>query len=300
MSGNLIPGEEKSSSSGNGKRMASHTVAIAVALIIVAVIAGGVLVNESLKEQPVPPANTDLKDHDLIYQVSTIDALMSSLYGGVTTVADLKKHGDFGSGTFEGLDGELIAIDGHYYQAKADGTVNEVDPSLQVPFATVKFFARDITITTNGRKNLTEFQQAIDSQLPSKNLIYAVRGDGTFPEMTVRAIPKQYKPYPLLSVAAEQQSVIPLKNTSGTIIGFYFPYSFRGINIPGYHFHFISSDHTSGGHILDFRTSDSSLDVQVDQAPAFIVELPTKGEYIFTDLSIDYSRDLDQIERKTT
>jgi acetolactate decarboxylase len=300
MIGDLKSPEEKSPSTpGGGGRSAGHVIAIAVAGIIIAVIAGGVLLNNAVKEPGLVSTCAVPGNDDIVYQVSTIDALMSSLYDGVETTGDLERHGNFGSGTFEGLDGELIAIDGDYYQAKSDGTVSITGPSLEVPFATVKFFKPDNSFMVNGGGNISEFEHSLDMLLPSRNYIYAIRIDGTFPEMTVRAIPKQEKPYPILSAAAEQQSVLHLKNTTGTIVGFYFPPSFRNINIPGYHFHYISADRTRGGHILDVVIPDIPLNVVVDQSSDVLVELPGSDTFMHTDLSKDLSGDINSIEKIT-
>ena len=89
------------------------------------------------------------------------------------------------------------------------------------------------------------------AQLPTMNMVYAVRMHGTFPFMKVRAIPAQEKPYPTLAEASENQSVYTYSDTTGTIVGFYTPVFFKGLNVAGYHLHFISDDRKSGGHILD-------------------------------------------------
>ena len=46
----------------------------------------------------------------VIYQTSLMSALLSGVYEGETTIADLLAHGDFGLGTFNELDGEMIAF----------------------------------------------------------------------------------------------------------------------------------------------------------------------------------------------
>ena len=46
----------------------------------------------------------------VIYQTSLMSALLSGVYEGETTMADLLQHGDFGLGTFNHLDGEMIAF----------------------------------------------------------------------------------------------------------------------------------------------------------------------------------------------
>ena len=65
-------------------------------------------------------------DRETLYQVSTIDALMQGAYEGVQPVSEIRKHGDFGIGTFDALDGEMIVLDGTVYQAKADGKIYPV------------------------------------------------------------------------------------------------------------------------------------------------------------------------------
>lgn len=85
-------------------------------------------------------------------QVSTIQALLRGIYDGDTTFKQLKQFGDFGFGTFNGLDGEMIALEGQFYQAQADGSVHLVTDSMKTPYATVHFFKTDqeITLTEIG------------------------------------------------------------------------------------------------------------------------------------------------------
>ena len=75
-----------------------------------------------------------------LYQVSTIEALTAGLYSPEGSFADLARHGDFGLGTFVDLDGEMVALDGAFYQVKSDGTVHVVPPTAKTPFAEVVFF----------------------------------------------------------------------------------------------------------------------------------------------------------------
>lgn len=52
-----------------------------------------------------------------------------------TSIADLLKHGDFGLGTFNELDGELIAFSSQVYQLRADGSARKAQPEQKTPFA---------------------------------------------------------------------------------------------------------------------------------------------------------------------
>ena len=62
-------------------------------------------------------------DHSTLFQVSTTGALVQGVYNEAVTVGGLRTHGDFGLGTFEGLDGEMVVLDGKFYQAHADGSI---------------------------------------------------------------------------------------------------------------------------------------------------------------------------------
>jgi len=290
-----LPGDRYDTGDRNGG-LALHVIAIVAAAIIILIIAGGVLLNEAAKN-PVPGSTQATTERDVLYQVSTINALTLGAYDGVQTVGELEKHGDFGIGTFEGLDGEMIAVDGQFFQAKSDGSVLRADPSDTVPFAMVTYLDKDKMFTVDGGGSLATFTREIDKQLPSKNLVYAIRVDGTFPEIEIRAIPEQKKPYPPLAEAAAHQTVSRLENTTGTIVGFYIPAYMSGVNMPGYHLHYISSDRKSGGHILDLIPPETSVTVTIDQTADFSMSAPTTGDFVTMNVTGDVSQDLLQAEK---
>jgi acetolactate decarboxylase len=64
-------------------------------------------------------------EHATLFQVCTSTALVKGVYNGVVTIGQLKQHGDFGLGTFDGLDGEMLALEGHFYQMRGSGEVTE-------------------------------------------------------------------------------------------------------------------------------------------------------------------------------
>lgn len=45
------------------------------------------------------------ENKDVLFQTSTINALLDGVYDGEMTYKELKQHGGFGLGTFNGLDG---------------------------------------------------------------------------------------------------------------------------------------------------------------------------------------------------
>ena len=115
-----------------------------------------------------------------LFQTSTIDALLQGVYDGEMTFAELRKHGNFGIGTFNGVDGEMIALGGRFFQISSDGKARPVRDSMRTPFASVTDFVPDITISVVDRLTLDEVQKRVDAVLPSANWYYAVRVTGRF------------------------------------------------------------------------------------------------------------------------
>ncbi len=266
---------------------------LGIGLAIVLVFAGAAVYTSFSK---IPGTARATGDRDVLYQVSTIDALMQGVYDGVQPVGEIRRHGDFGIGTFDALDGEMIVLDGVIYQARADGHISTAADSQTAPFATVTYFDRDHTASTDRPMNLSVFSSEMGEKLPTGNMVYAVRMHGTFPFMKVRAIPAQHKPYPTLATASANQSVYTYTDTTGTVVGFYTPVFFKGINVAGYHLHFISDDRKTGGHILDLTVPEHTT-VEYDITPGFAMALPTSGDFTGVNLSQDLSSDLARIEK---
>jgi acetolactate decarboxylase len=240
-----------------------------------------------------PSGLNDGAGRDILYQVSTIDALLEGTYDGVLSFGELQKHGDFGIGTFDALDGEMIAADGVYYQARADGSVYRVNGTMTTPFATVTFFDPDREIPVDKTINFTEMTAFLDEQIPSPNLFYAVRVDGTFTLVKVRAFPAQSKPYKrLVDAVAEEHE---LHEVNGTLVGFYTPAFVQGLNVPGYHLHFLAEEKDVGGHVLDFSLCKGVI--QLDITPEFQMILPSEGDFCGVNLTGNLTQELETIER---
>ncbi|MBP1909157.1 acetolactate decarboxylase [Methanolobus bombayensis] len=231
---------------------------------------------------------------DTIYQFSVIDALLEGVYDGEISCEELKVKGDFGLGTFDDLDGEMLELDGVIYQVKADGNVYKVDDTETSPFAAVTFFETDIKDSINTEMSNQELAPYIEELLPSKNLMYAVKVTGNFTYMKTRSVAAQEEPYPRLVNVTKDQSVFEFNDTEGTIVGYWMPEYVDGINVPGYHLHFITADRTAGGHILDY--SISSGVIEIDSCDGFYLELPENENYLSTGLSVDTEGELEEAE----
>ena len=239
-------------------------------------------------------AGSSQDSRDTLFQASTITALMNGVFDGSTTYRELGEHGDFGLGTFNRLDGEMVELDGRFYQVKTDGVAYPVNDSAIAPFADVTFFEADKKISFNQSANLTQLQNFLLSEMPSKNIFYAIRLDGTFDYVKTRSVPPQSKPYPNLTIAVKNQSIFQFYNQSGTIVGFWSPSYVSGVNVAGYHFHFLTTDKKAGGHLLDLRLKNASI--EIDYTPEFFMALPSSDQFDLADLSGANQGELKKIE----
>ena len=215
---------------------------------------------------------------DTLYQVSAIELLLAGDYDGTVTIGELKERGDMGLGTIDHLDGEMVGVDGEFYTVRSDGSVLKLDNEMTVPFADVTFFGTDISVPLEDIENIGMLEKELEKHLPSENVIYAIRIDATFPYMKTRAVPRQDPPYPPLVEVVKNQTVFENYNVTGTVVGFWSPSFVNGLNVPGYHIHFISSDRTVGGHILDMSIDEA--DVGLDTTDRYTIDLPEESTVV--------------------
>ncbi|MCC6699799.1 MAG: acetolactate decarboxylase [Candidatus Hydrogenedentes bacterium] len=234
--------------------------------------------------------------NNTLFQVSTIDALLEGAYDGEYEVGALTRNGDVGIGTFNALEGEMIVLDGEVYQARADGQVLRMPRGVHTPFATVVPFEQDFILTLQDCPDFAAFERLADAALPSPNYFYAFRASGTFAHVRVRSVPRQEKPYPRLPDVVATQSLFDREKVKGTLLGFRCPAYSAGLNVPGYHLHFLSDDKTFGGHVLDFQTAN--LEVEIDRVSDFRVWLPDDVAFGATDLSEHKADDLRRVEKQ--
>lgn len=193
----------------------------------------------------------DLVDDDTVFQTSSISALLDGAYEGDVTFGELARHGDFGLGTLQQLDGEMIALDGRFYVARVDGRVSTVAPETKTPFAVVVPWRTDSTAVIDATPSLAALAAAIDHAMPPDDNILAIRVDGHFSRVEARSVPKQFPPYDPLTVVAGRQVVFEWADIDATLVGFRCPASVGGYELVGYHWHILSTDRTRGGHVLD-------------------------------------------------
>ena len=242
---------------------------------------------EASKEKPTSIRST-------LYQVSTANALVEGVYEGAVRVGTLRRHGDLGLGTFENLDGEMIILDGHFFQIRSDGSVREATDDLLSPFAVVTHFKPDVMVELPVCHNLAGLYYRFDQLRHTDNFFFALRVDGNFDYILTRAMCKTEEGVPLVKAAAVQPQ-FEFRNISGTLVGFWTPEYAKALNVPGYHFHFLSKDLTYGGHLLECSSSHQ-LNLQIQREGNYRIAFPENDDFVNADLTKDPSDSIAKAE----
>ena len=250
--------------------------------------------------ESIPQLVADALSHGLgiavhtLFQVSTSGALVQGIYERAVSSTFLLNYGDFGIGTFDNLDGEMVVLDGGIYQVRSDGTVNKIVDDTGTPFAVVVKFAADQDQTIAGASSFDELRAICDNYRNTDNLFYAFRIDGHFDHIHTRAMKATLKGQPLPKAAAIQPE-FDFRDIHGTLVGIWAPQFASALNVVGYHFHFLSEDRTKGGHLLE--CSGTNLRVRVEKLNDFHLSLPESEEFLRADLTKDTSKDLAYAEQ---
>lgn len=217
-----------------------------------------------------------------LYQVGVIDALLAGAYGGSQTLGTLRGHGTLGLGTFDGLDGEMVVLDGVVYQIPFDGVVRRPAMGVTTPFAQVVRFRPEGAASLPAASNLKALEAALDAAITAKvgdlSRFAAVRLDADFASLTARSVPRQSPPFRPLAEVAKGQAVFRFEGVRGTLVGLRGPDFVRGLGVPGWHWHFLTQDRTRGGHVLDCAlASGADVSVPYQTLRAMSLHLPKSG-----------------------
>lgn len=229
-----------------------------------------------------------------MYQTGTINSLLDAVYQGDTSIAELKMHGDFGLGTFDLVDGELIVCDNQYYRADVNGKLSIVKDNIKSPFAVVNQFTPDITLDINNH-DFESLGKLLAEQFVSSNLIYAIKVTGHFKNIHLRSETCQTRPFKKLSESLPKlQHAYVEEGISGIMVGFWFPDYLREVNIPGFHFHFIDSARKIGGHVFDFELTHGTADIQ--HLKSLHLDLIDNESFFHANLNPKTDEDMNRIE----
>jgi acetolactate decarboxylase len=246
---------------------------------------------ESLRHRDLHPEH----EPHVLFQASTIGALLDGAYDGDVTFAELAEHGDLGLGTLNALDGEMVALDGRFYRADVDGLVDEISPTERTPFAALSWFEASIERRLDGPLDYEELLAELDLVAADPEATCALRIEGEFELVRARSVPRQLPPYRPLAEVISDQRVLELGPIEGTLVGFRFPDYAQGLEVGGYHLHFLSADRTQGGHVLECRVA--SAIARFDLAGELHVELPPGVELESRELDDSTREAIERVER---
>ena len=229
-----------------------------------------------------------------LYVTAPVNALVEGIYQQDSTIDEIVAHGDFGIGTFNQLDGEMLVRAGRVFQLRADGSACDAALQTRTPFACVTFF-RPYSVDEVAQPLAYDALLALlDRLLPSRNMLYAIAIDGLFAQVRTRSVARQETARPLVEVAREQ-IVSEFAEVEGHLVGYWTPHFLQSIAPPGYHFHFINRDATRGGHLLDCHVQHVRISVQ--HIAGLELGLPLTLDYLTADLSRDIRADLAEAEK---
>lgn len=258
---------------------------------IATILTAAMLFNTASAAQPKVQRET-------LYQVALLQSLAMGYFDGSITVKDLKTHGDTGIGTFEGLDGEMIVLDGVVYRANQNCQINVVADKVTVPFSNVTFFDKDFSVKLKNLRDKESLEKILTASVDKHgaNSFYMVKIHGTFNEILVRSELGQSKPYPTLVEALQAtQKERTFENISGTVVGLYCPDFMTSLNSTGWHFHFVSDDKKFGGHVLGLDLKSGTADL--DKTDNFDMGLPNKANFNELNFKVDLREQIRKAEQ---
>ena len=206
---------------------------------------------------------------------------LGGAFNGDVSLSEILQHGDLGLGTLNGLDGELIVVDGLAWKANSGCRLVRAPDWSRTPYAVVVPFSPGPPVTLRRALRYDGLGKAVGHRLEGTLRPVATRIDGRLEHVRVRSVSKQRRPYPPLAEALVHQRISDLYDLSGTLVGFGFPDALNGIEMIGWHLHFANDARTRGGHVLDFALRhgvaqlDDAAELHVELPPA--VEVPSHG-----------------------
>ena len=233
-----------------------------------------------------------------MYQVSTLQALALGYTRAVVSAEELLGKGDTGLGTFEGVDGEMIVMEGRCYRADQDGHVSVVSPQAGVPFAAVARLYGEQQFSMDGMPNIESVRSELTRKIEERfglNSMHVVRIDGEFEKVDARSeSPYRSHHVTLKEILSETQRAFLFQNIRGSLVGVYFPDYMDGINMPGWHLHFLSEDRTKGGHVFD--VSVRTAVARVDKISNMELDLPKEAAFDTYALKQNLQEEIKSVE----
>lgn len=231
----------------------------------------------------------------VFYQAGLFIGMLQGVYEGDVDFKTLAKHGDFGLGTFDGVDGELVAVNGKFFRIDADGVATIIAPEKKTPFAVVSKFQKTTAFTIENINSLADLSKVLDNHISTPNIFYMLRIDAELEWIKLRSESCQTPPYrPLADTLPQLQRSFELAHSSGILVISRCPAYSAAFTIPNYHYHYITNDETTGGHVFDLKLKTGK--VMINAIREFNMILMNNETFDKADLKIDIQAAIAKIE----
>ena len=233
-----------------------------------------------------------------MYQVSTLQALALGYSRAVIKVGELLQEGNTGLGTFEDVNGEMIVMDGQCFRADQNGNITVVSAETGVPFAAVANLYGKQQFTLRNMPDIESIRTELTRKIEENfglNSMHIVKIEGAFEKVDARSeAPYRSHHITLKEVLEQTQKAFIFENIYGSLVGVYFPDYMDGINMPGWHLHFLSADQSKGGHVFDASIREGT--VKVDKITNIMIRLPKEPAFDTYSLKQDMQKEIKSIE----
>ena len=234
-----------------------------------------------------------------MFQVSTLQALALGYTRAVMTVGELLQHGETGLGTYEDVNGEMIAIDGKCYRATEDGTVAEAGADMGVPFSSVAYMdgCREFTLT--GDYDMESLKNELNNRIDEVfglNSMHIIQIDATFDKIYARSeAPYKSAHVTLKSMLEKTQTSFDFSDVKGSLVGVYYPDFMDGINASGWHLHFVNEERPLGGHVYELCMKQGL--VRIAKRNNIEIQLPKDAAFDTYSLKNASDDEIKQVEQ---
>lgn len=231
----------------------------------------------------------------ILYQIGLVPAFLNGMYTSDFNFQSLAKKGDFGLGTINQLDGEMIAFDGHFYSIDKNGLASEIADTICTPYAVVSFFKPQHFYTIKQISNIPALNQHLLSILDNINIFYMIRIDGEFASLQLRSETCHCMGgIPITEELHKNQVQYSIEKSKGTLVATFSPAYTQNICITNFHHHYLNEEKTTGGHVFDLKVMSAHISIQ--PLYCFQLELTNIPELKFMNLDIDTGQVLKNIE----
>ncbi|MEZ5117031.1 MAG: acetolactate decarboxylase [Candidatus Nanopelagicales bacterium] len=236
--------------------MVRHRTTVTLGLGVLGV---ALLAPSAVSSALVPAGDTAAANH--VQQAGTYVALDGGDLTGPVRAHALVGPGSIGLGTFNGLDGEAVVVDGRLYRVTTAGTPVPVPRSVRTPFLQTVRFQPQATARVPRGTACADLGVLVDRLARTTRGVVAVRVEGRFSDLVTRSVPRQPDGTPLVQALTEQV-VFPLGARRATLVGFRSGPDVAGLTPTGVHLHGITANGARGGHVLSCVVSHATLSVQ--------------------------------------